>query len=203
LSSRPDIKLQRSNEIDLSLIRAMAHKDRYLALHILNERVASPNELAKEIGTPTSRLAYHVRELEKYGCIELIGTKPRRGATEHFYRATKRAFFDDEDWVRMPRSFRESVIGRHLAMAGRYIGEALEEGTFEARPDRHHSWTRMIVDEQGWTDSMAVLLEALDKLLEIQAASSDRLDEGAGPAIPMAVSMMGFEATSSKAPAGE
>jgi predicted ArsR family transcriptional regulator len=202
LPAPTDIKLQRSNEIDLTLIRAMAHRDRYLALHILNERIASPNEVANEIGAPTSRVAYHVRELEKFGCIELIGTKPRRGATEHFYRATKRAFFVGEDWVRIPRSLRESLIGNHLAIAGRYISEALEEGTFEARPDRHHSWTRMLVDEQGWTDSMAVLLEALDKLLEIQGDSSARLEKEDEPAIPLVISLMGFEAPSSQVAAG-
>jgi predicted transcriptional regulator len=30
-------------------------------------------------------VSYHVRQLEKAGLIELVATKPRRGALEHYY----------------------------------------------------------------------------------------------------------------------
>ncbi len=35
-----------------------------------------------------SHLAYHIRVLRQLGFIELVETRQRRGALEHFYRAT-------------------------------------------------------------------------------------------------------------------
>ncbi len=48
-------------------------------------RSLSPAELAREAGRTVESLAYHFRELEKYGLIKLVDSKPRRGALEHFY----------------------------------------------------------------------------------------------------------------------
>ena len=67
---------------------------RVRALEVLNERVASPSELAKELGEPLGNVAYHVKILEENDAIELVRTAPVRGALEHFYRAKVRPWFD-------------------------------------------------------------------------------------------------------------
>ena len=45
----------------------------------------SPNSLYVAAGEPLGNVSYHVRQLEKAGLIELVTTKQRRGALEHFY----------------------------------------------------------------------------------------------------------------------
>jgi DNA-binding transcriptional ArsR family regulator len=45
----------------------------------------SPNSLYVAVGASLSNVSYHVRELEKAGLIELVATKQRRGALEHYY----------------------------------------------------------------------------------------------------------------------
>lgn len=45
----------------------------------------SPNELANAIGESLGVVAYHVRTLHDVGVLKSMGTKQRRGATEHFY----------------------------------------------------------------------------------------------------------------------
>jgi predicted transcriptional regulator len=67
--------------------RALAHPLRARALKLFGDAPKSPNQVAKELGVDVSSLAYHVRVLRKLGCIELVETKQRRGALEHFYRA--------------------------------------------------------------------------------------------------------------------
>lgn len=42
-------------------------------------------------GSSVSLVAYHFRALLKVGLLERAGTAPRRGATEHFYRLSRRA----------------------------------------------------------------------------------------------------------------
>ncbi len=73
---------------DPRLERALAHPLRAKALPLFGERPMSPNQVAKQLGVDVANLAYHVRMLRKLGCIELVETKQRRGAVEHFYRAT-------------------------------------------------------------------------------------------------------------------
>ena len=47
----------------------------------------SPNSLCRALGAPLGNVSYHVRHLEKAGLIELVATKQRRGALEHYYRS--------------------------------------------------------------------------------------------------------------------
>lgn len=179
--------------LDMNKLKALSHPLRFRALHILSTRVASPNEIGLELGIDVNKIAYHVRVLLKYDCIELVRTEQRRGATEHFYRATDRAVITDEEWVHIPRGFKDEIVAAQTRMTGEAISEALASGTFNTRDDRRQSWIPMQVDERGWTDAMAVLAEAEEKLLGIQAKSATRLTEIAEDPIAMAVSLMGFE----------
>ena len=138
--------------------KAFAHPLRVEILIILNERVASPNLLAQELGQSLNLVAYHVRVLEKYDCIELVDTKQRRGATEHFYRATRRQFLSDAEWSRMPEILRPAISGAMLRSVFQDIEEAVRSGTLDEVEDRHLSRTPMVVDKQGW-DDVASLLE--------------------------------------------
>jgi DNA-binding transcriptional ArsR family regulator len=47
----------------------------------------SPNGLYVAVGDTLANVSYHVRQLEKAGLIELVATKQRRGALEHYYRS--------------------------------------------------------------------------------------------------------------------
>lgn len=69
------------------MAKAESNPVRFAILNILRQRVASPNELSKELGVSMSLASNHVKVLKDYDCIELVKTTPRRGALEHFYRA--------------------------------------------------------------------------------------------------------------------
>ena len=74
------------------LARANTHPLRISILEVLaldGGRVLSPSDLSYELRTPLSNVNYHVTELHRTGLVELVGERPVRGATEHFYRETK------------------------------------------------------------------------------------------------------------------
>jgi DNA-binding transcriptional ArsR family regulator len=52
---------------------------------------ASASTLAARLGESRQRVAYHVRELEKAGLLELAEERPRRGCTERIVKLTARA----------------------------------------------------------------------------------------------------------------
>jgi DNA-binding transcriptional ArsR family regulator len=76
--------------IDQRLARALSHPLRVQILEILSERIASPNDLSEELGVELTHVAYHTRTLDRCGCLELVDTAQRRGATEHYYRTAAR-----------------------------------------------------------------------------------------------------------------
>jgi predicted ArsR family transcriptional regulator len=72
------------------LAEANTHPLRIAILEVLDVdggRTLSPKDLSIELQTPLSTVNYHVTELAEAGLLELVGERPVRGATEHFYRA--------------------------------------------------------------------------------------------------------------------
>ncbi len=186
-------KTKKKDGVEQIVAKAFAHPLRVQILIILNERIASPNLLAQELDQSLNLVAYHVRVLEKYDCIELVDTKQRRGATEHFYRATRRQFLSDAEWSRMPAVLRPGLSGAMLKAVFDDIEEAVSKDTFDEIEDRHLSRVPMVVDKKGWDEVAALLGETLDRLLEIQAEASGRIASGDQPGMPSKVEMLHFK----------
>jgi DNA-binding transcriptional ArsR family regulator len=193
----------KKDSVEQIVAKAFAHPLRVQILIILNEKVASPNMLAQQLDESLNLVAYHVRVLEKYDCIELVDTKQRRGATEHFYRATRRQFLTDSEWARLPESLRPGLSGAMLKSAFDDVEEALDSGTFDEIEDRHLSRTPMVVDKKGWDDASALLVDTLDRLLEIQTEATKRLAENDAEGMLSKVVMLHFKSPAPEADAAE
>jgi DNA-binding transcriptional ArsR family regulator len=187
---------KKQDGVEQIVAKAFAHPLRVQILIILNEKVASPNMLAQQLDQSLNLVAYHVRVLEKYDCIELVDTKQRRGATEHFYRATRRQFLTDSEWSRLPKSLRPGLSGAMLKSAFDDVEEALDKGTLDELEDRHLSRTPMVVDEKAWKDSAELLMDTLNRLLEIQAEANERLAESGEEGMLAKVVMLHFKSPS-------
>jgi DNA-binding transcriptional ArsR family regulator len=185
-------KTKKKDGVEQIVAKAFAHPLRVQILIILNERVASPNLLAQELDQSLNLVAYHVRVLEKYDCIELVDTKQRRGATEHFYRATRRQFLSDSEWARMPQSLRPGLSGAMLKSVFDDIEEAVKSGSLDEKEDRHLSRTPMVVDKEGWDQTKALMNETLEKVMEIQAQSQGRLAKSGEDGMNTKVELMHF-----------
>jgi hypothetical protein len=60
------------------------------------------------------------------------------------------------------------------------VREAVRQGTFDDRTDRHLSYAPLMLDEQGWRDLNERMAELLEWAIEEQANSAGRLQDGAG-----------------------
>jgi DNA-binding transcriptional ArsR family regulator len=179
--------------VNMQLVKALAHELRIEILTILNERMASPNELAKELDEGLSQVSYHVKVLKDYECIELVKTEPRRGAVEHYYRATSKAFLTDRDWRELPKSVKPGLSADLMELIQRDAVWALEEGSFDAREDRHLSRSPMILDEDGWDEVLDSLNQALSDISRVQKKAATRLARSGEDGISATVAIMGFE----------
>jgi len=192
-------KSKKQTGVDQRLVKALAHPLRVQILMILNERMASPNELSKELEEGLSQVSYHVKVLKDFECIEMVKTEPRRGAVEHYYRATARAFFTDAEYKHLPDSIKPGATAAVFRMMMEDVSGALQGGTFTARDDMHLSWTPGVVDEQGWTESVELVNDTLEQLIKIHAGSAKRLTKSGDEGIPTTAVLMNFESLPAEA----
>ena len=184
--------------ITQQLAKALAHPLRVRILSSLHKGISSPNQLAQELGEPLGNVSYHVKTLLEYDCVELVKTEPRRGAVEHFYRATDRAFLSDSDWAKIPASARKGISGSILESIGQSATEAMAEGTIESRKDSHLSDTPLTLDEKGWKELNKVLADTVKRAGEIQKEAGKRLGKDGGVATKLAI--MHFEVPAAEKP---
>jgi DNA-binding transcriptional ArsR family regulator len=187
--ARPTLDL-----VDPRIAKALSHPMRARILMILNERVASPNEIADAIDERLPNVSYHVRALLDLGTIELVDTAQRRGAIEHYYRAVVRPFFSDRDWKRLPRSGRQAISDSILKILWDDLSESIKAGTFEGRADRNLTHKRLVLDEQGWDEVTKLLNGVLSQVDKIEADSAARVKKSDdGTAIETTFALMHFE----------
>lgn len=161
--------------ITQQLAKALAHPLRVRILTSLHKGISSPNQLAQELDEPLGNVSYHVKTLLEYDCVELVKTEPRRGAVEHFYRATDRAFLSDSDWAKIPASARKGISGSIIESIGQSATDALAAGKIDSRSDSHISDTPLLLDEQGWKELNKVLADAVKRGTQIQKEAAKRM----------------------------
>ena len=179
--------------ITQQLAKALAHPLRVRILTSLNRGISSPNQLAQELEEPLGNVSYHVKTLLEYDCVELVKTEPRRGAVEHFYRATERAFFSDADWAKIPASARKGIDGVILEAIGQDATAAMLEGTIDSRTDTHISRTPLVLDDAGWKQLSKILSDTLEQAMKIGEESASRLADDKVDGIPANLSLLHFE----------
>jgi helix-turn-helix protein len=184
--------------IDQRLVRSVAHPLRIRILEALTDHVASPNTLADRLETDLSGVAYHTRELDRLGALELVDTGQVRGAIEHFYKATPHAFVGDPQWRKVPPSLLSGVSAATLQTFIDKAIAALEAGTLDGRDDTVFRWMPLCLDEEGWQEVVAIMEEATKLMLAAHLRSQDRLsDNGGRNAVSAVVGQAAFETAGS------
>lgn len=141
-------------------------------------RVASPRELATELGEPLSGVSYHMRQLAALGCVELVDKRRRRGAIEHFYGFTQHPWYDDEAWARLTPDERTTVARAVVtAMLADIVG-ADAAGALAAQPDAHGSRSPLELDDRGWVEVEALMTSTLWGAHELAGQSAARVASG-------------------------
>jgi DNA-binding transcriptional ArsR family regulator len=165
-------------KLDQRLVRVLAHPLRQQLLIMLHKHgVSSPRELAERSGERLPNLSYHMRVLRDAGCIELVRTEPRRGAIEHFYRASARPILDDDQWASLPISVRRALFGQTLREMWDDVLAAANTGGFDD-PQAHVSRTWFQLDEIAWNGLVQEMADMLEKAFALHAESAARLADG-------------------------
>jgi hypothetical protein len=172
----------------------------------LNVREMSPTQFSNEFGgASASGINRRFKMLSKIGWLKKVEEKTggkRRGATEHFYRATRPAIYDNLSWPEVPNSAKATVSWRAFEQFAEQVREAMAADTFDARPDRHLTWSLLLLDRLGWERVIAAVDALFEFLFEEQDAAKLRIAKSGEAPIRMTVALAAFESpkTSAKAP---
>ena len=193
-------KGQRS--IEEAVAYAVGHRIRIDALAILNEGKASPNEIAKQIDEGVSKVGHHIKELHDSGCIELVGTEQRRGATEHYYRAIKRPLVSDETARALPPETKREFAALILQAVMAEGLAALRAGKMDEDDDICLGWRSMSLDAEGRRELADEQADSLARVMEIEARSATRLAESEEEGSQTIAVVAGFERSRPGRPPG-
>jgi DNA-binding transcriptional ArsR family regulator len=165
-----------SDAFDATVLKALGHPLRMRLLTFVTEQgEASPAEMSRALEEPLATVSHHTRVLRDLGYLELSRTEPRRGALEHFYRATGSPFLDDEHWELLAVPVRRRVAAQLYRQVLRDAAAAGQRGGFDL-PGAHVARMVLDLDERGWRDLSRAVLAFLKRAEAIQERSDARRD---------------------------
>jgi DNA-binding transcriptional ArsR family regulator len=184
-----------TNIDDPRYVKAMSHPLRVRILAMLDERTASPVELAGWLAASLGTVAYHVRTLERIGLVELVSETRVRGAVEHHYRSCGRPQVSDEAWAAAPAIAKQAAVSASLQTIDAYARASSAAGGFD-HGNSHLTRTQLTLDPRGWSDLSRACLRLLDQVDRIDEAAKQRIERNphTGDTNDVALVMMLFEA---------
>jgi DNA-binding transcriptional ArsR family regulator len=179
---------------DPRYVKALGHPLRVRILALLQERTASPRELAQWLDATLGTVSYHVRALHGLGLIELVRTTQVRGAIAHHYRARERPRVSDEAWAAVPPIVKQAAVNATLQTVDDYARASAAAGGFD-RAEAQLARTSLRLDDKGWDQAAKAHAKLLAALGRIEEASAKRLakDPHDADAADAAVVLMLFD----------
>jgi DNA-binding transcriptional ArsR family regulator len=181
---------------DPRFVKALAHPLRVQILAILEQRTASPKEIADELDASLGVVSYHVRQLAAFGVIKLVRRTPRRGAIEHHYRLEAKPTISDEAWAEAPEIAKQALIGAVLRQVSTQVNVAAANAGF-SRDGAYLSRLPLELDAKGWSEVSKAMGDFVDRLSAIQAAAKKRGEKSHGDEVSAMAVLMLFEAAES------
>lgn len=179
--------------IEEAVSYAVGHRIRIEVLALLNEGPRSVNELAKLTGQGLGKIGHHVKELADSGCIELARVEKVRNVDEHFYRAVELPFISDQEAEALPPEVKQEYAAVILQAVMAEGLAALWAGRLHSDPAVRMCWRWFNLDAQGRQELADEQREAWERIVDIEARSTNRRADSGEAATSIIVTMMGFE----------
>jgi DNA-binding transcriptional ArsR family regulator len=164
-------------------------------LAMLDERKASPNQLAGWLDASLGTVAYHVRTLLQLGLIELVDETRVRGAVEHHYRAVARPTVSADAWAQASPIAKQAAVGSSLEVISEYARRSAAAGGFD-RPEAQLRRVLLKLDARGFAQLSNAFVKLFERLEKIEADAAKRLgsDPHAADVIEAGLGLLLFEA---------
>ena len=171
---------------DIDTLKAVSTPFRQSLMRLMAEKPRTVKEMARELDIPSSRLYYHVNQLEQHGIIRVVSTQIVSGIVEKRYQISARTFRVDRALLapgsEQEEAAFEAMIQSTLVAAEEEIRRGLHAGVIDmirATPESGatfigHSLTRLT--PQQYSDFLQRLAD-LYKEFEALSGNADDADQ--------------------------
>jgi DNA-binding transcriptional ArsR family regulator len=159
-------------EVDQRLLHALGDPMRHEVLLAIAETPDSVAGVSGRLDLPLEEVRGHVRELVASDAVEQIDGDDVR-ADDRRYRSMIRPFLDDAHWRELPAEQRQALFALTLRRLSERIDDGLASGGF-GHVQTHVSFTRLLLDEQGWQEMSDLLAGVLEEAMQIEADAAER-----------------------------
>ncbi len=188
-TTRPEQK----RSVEEAVSYGVGHRIRIEILCILNEGTHSASELSRLIHQPLTTIGHHIKELVESHCIELARIEKVRNTDQHFYRAIELPFITDEEAEALPLAVKQEYAALILqTITAEGLG-SLWAGKMNNDPAVRMMWRWFNLDAQGRQELADEQRESWERIVEIEARSTNRRAESGEEAVTLIASTMGFE----------
>ena len=188
-TTRPEQK----RSVEEAVSYSVGHRIRIEILCILNEGTHSASELSRLIHQPLTTIGHHIKELVDSRCIELARVEKVRNTDQHFYRAIELPFITDEEAEALPAEVKQEYAALILqTITAEGLG-ALWAGKMNADPAVRMMWRWFNLDAQGRQELADEQRESWERIVDIEARSTNRRAESGEEAVTLIATTMGFE----------
>jgi DNA-binding transcriptional ArsR family regulator len=167
--------------VDPRLLKGLSHVLRQHILLAAVQREISPNEMSKALDEGLSQISYHVKVLRDDcdGLIEETRTVPRRGAIEHYYRASAKTLLPAKAWRRLKKGLRAVVGAGQASDLFNDLVDALKAGKLKGAHD-HITRTPLVLDTEGQRNVKAIAARATKEVENEQQVAAKRMGKANG-----------------------
>jgi DNA-binding MarR family transcriptional regulator len=175
--------------------KAMQHPLRRDVLLCFTEHEElSPSEIAEKLDEDVDQVSYHVKRLEKLGCVELVREEKVRGAVKHYYRNIERHLIDTDEWEDIDPLRKDELLVSFFQPFVDDFNRGASSGTLGGDEKFHITRTPMRgIDLEGFDDLLALKESTRLKALEIQAESAARRAKSGEPPICVSSTLSCFK----------
>lgn len=188
----PKRRKRRKRSAESTITHLLNHPVRLDAFLTTFEAMTSPKEVAILLRKSVGDASFHMAELRRAGAIEVVRRARRRGAIEHYYRATEPPEIDEEEWKAMPKPARRRIVALGLQVIIADALSGLRHGKFESDDNMYLVWMPMRLRPEGQNAITELQTEMLERMTVIKEEHEIPDDEEAGEPIRVAT-MLWFE----------
>lgn len=183
--------------VDPRLMKGLEHVLRQHILLIAVQREASPKEISGLLGEGLSQVSYHIRVLrDECGLIKETRRGQRRGAIEHYYRATAETLMPAKAWRRLKGGLRAAVGAGMASDLFNDLAAAVKAGKLQGDAE-HLERVPLALDEEGRHNVCAIAQRASREVEAEQGKVAARMESrnGGGRAVGYVFAVCAFDAS--------
>jgi DNA-binding transcriptional ArsR family regulator len=179
--------------VEAAVSYGVGHRIRIEILCILNEGTHSASELSRLTRQPLTTISHHIKELLGRHCIELARIEKVRNTDQHFYRAIELPFVTDEEAEELPPEVKQEYAALILqTITAEGLG-SLWAGKLNNGPEIRMMWRWFNLDLEGRGELADEQRESWERIVEIEARSTNRRAKSGEEPVTWIAATMGFE----------